>query len=160
MPAPWLSDEYLLPRRRLRIWVRGLLLVMAAVLVGVFVLAICLDPYKEGRVWLEGTHRQFGLPPCSFKEVTGWPCPSCGMTSSFALLIRGDVLHSLQANAVGTLLAGFLLVFIPWSVASAFQGRLLFIQSVEWVLIRLLVLFFVILLVRWVVVLVELQLTR
>ena len=49
------------------------------------------------------THRQLGLPPCTFKEMTGLPCPSCGMTSSFALLVRGDVMNSLRANAVGTL---------------------------------------------------------
>ena len=31
------------------------------------------------------------MPPCNFVLMTGKPCPSCGMTTSFALLVRGDI---------------------------------------------------------------------
>ena len=34
-----------------------------------------------------GTHQQLGLPPCNFVTLTGYPCPACGMTTSFALLV-------------------------------------------------------------------------
>jgi hypothetical protein len=142
-------------RPRLRFWVRLCLVLIAVVLVGVFALAIWLDPYKDGRVWLEGTHQQFGLPQCTFKDVTGLPCPSCGMTSSFALLMRADILRSLQANAVGTGLALALLITIPWCLASALRGRLLFIRSVEWVLLWFVIILTTSLLFRWLIVLAD-----
>jgi hypothetical protein len=143
---------------RLKWWVRAWLVVIALVLVGGFALAVYLNPYKDGRVWYEGTHRQLGLPTCTFKEVTGLPCPVCGMTSSFALLVRGDVVNSLRANAAGTVLALLLLTVIPWSIVSALRGRWLFFQTVEWVLVRVIVGFMLFLLVRWGLVLAELKL--
>src|SRR5262245_22992061 len=83
----------------LDVWVRAALVVMAVALVMVFAIAWRLDPYTEdGTARSMATHRQLGLPPCTFMEVTGVPCPSCGMTTSFALLIRGDVANSLRAN--------------------------------------------------------------
>ena len=139
---------------RLTWLVRGALLVMAGLLVGGFALAFWLKPYgPDGRPLRMETHRQMGLPPCTFYDYTGLPCPSCGMTTSFALLVRGDVWHSLKANAIGTLLALFCLGVIPWGLACALRGRLLGIRSLErattWVVAVLIVL----LLVRWVIVL-------
>src|SRR5947208_1542702 len=91
-------------------WVRGSLLAIAAGLALVFGIAAWLNPYDElGLPRRMGTHLQMGLPPCTFREMTGVPCPSCGMTTSFALLMHGDVVNSLRANAVGTLLALFCL---------------------------------------------------
>ena len=99
------------------------------------------------------THRQLGLPPCTFKELTGLPCPSCGMTTSFALLIRGDVGNSLRANAVGTLLAAFCLTMIPWGLATVVRGRPLFIQSMERTLTLVVVTLLTLMLLRWGIVL-------
>ncbi len=144
------------PRRRssrLRGWVRACLVLIAVGLVAVFALAFWLNPYKDGKVWLEETHRQLGMAPCTFKFLTGLPCPSCGMTSSFALLVRADLWHSVQANFVGTLLALFCLALIPWSLISACTGRLAWIRSFEFVLVRLVVGFLALLLLRWAIVL-------
>src|SRR5262249_10338372 len=135
VPPPVISNDWsemplpVVPA--LRGWVRGILVLLAVLLVAVFVIACCLNPYDEnGEPRRYETHRQLGgLPPCTFKYVTGRPCPSCGMTTSFALLMRGDVTNSLRANAVGTLLAIVCLVFIPWSLTCALIGRPLVIYA-------------------------------
>jgi hypothetical protein len=149
-------------------WVRGTLLGMVAGATVVFTIAVLLDPYQgDGSARTMETHRQMGLPPCTFKTVTlglgptqpngepdGLPCPSCGMTTSFALLMHGDVLNSLRANAVGTLLATFGLLFIPWALASVWLGRPLFLISLETALMRVVLGFLGLMIVRWVIVLV------
>ena len=130
--------------------VRFLLALIAAGLVMVFVIAIRLNPYyADGTPRSMETHRELGLPPCSFYEHTGLPCPSCGMTTSFSLLMHGDIGNSLRANAVGTGLALFCLLLIPWCVVSAWLGRPLGIWSIELSLIRVLIVFLVVLFVRW-----------
>ena len=135
-------------------WVRGTLLGIALGLTAVFTVARMLNPYDElGRARTEETHRQLGLPPCTFLEVTKLPCPSCGMTTSFALLVRGDVVHSLRANWVGTLLALAGLAFLPWSLACVVRKRSIFIVSMDKALLWFLVVFLVLLLGRWTVVL-------
>ena len=149
-PSVIVPEESDWPRRNtVPGWVRGILVMMAIVLVGVFTIAAMLNPYRGGRVWYEQTHTQLGLPGCTFKLVTNVPCPSCGMTSSFALLIRGDIWNSLQANAVGTALGLFCLLFIPWSIASALVGRLIGISNVERTMVRLVAGFVILLVVRW-----------
>jgi hypothetical protein len=137
-------------------WVRALLLFVAAGLVAVFTIAALLNPYDEnGQARRMATHttKPLNLPQCTFYTYTGLPCPSCGMTTSFSLLIHGDVLNSLRANAVGTLLASFCLLLIPWCLASAYLARPLFIVAIEPVLVRLVVGFLVLLLGRWAIVL-------
>lgn len=133
---------------------RGTLLAIAAGLLAVFGIAICLNPYRDdGTALPMETHRQLGLPPCTFKVMSGLPCPSCGMTTSFALLVRGDVWNSLKANAVGTLLAGFCLLLIPWSLACAITNRIVIIHSVERALFQFIVVFLILMLARWAIVL-------
>jgi hypothetical protein len=141
-------------RPGLRGWVRGSLMGLALALIAVFAVAGWLDPYNaDGSPRTLATHQQLGLPPCNFYFFTGLPCPSCGMTTSFALLMHGDLRNSLRANAVGTLLAGFCLLLIPWCVVSAMCRRTLFIRSMERALTLVVLLFFGLMLLRWTIVL-------
>lgn len=158
-PLPELTDEseweYDPPRvvPVLPSVVRVALIAIAVGLVGIFAIAIKLDPYRGGTVWSQGTHQQLGLPPCTFVVATGGlPCPSCGMSTSFALLIRGDLWNSIQANFVGTMLALVCLAYVPWAFYCAIRGRSLWITSMEQVLVRLIVVFMVLTLLRWLVV--------
>jgi hypothetical protein len=106
-------------------WVRIALLAIAGMLAGVFALALYLNPYRaDGSPRTMATHTTLGLPPCNFVIMTGKPCPSCGMTTSFSLLVRGDVSASLKANWVGALLAVAWAVLMIWCVASAAANRL------------------------------------
>lgn len=148
--SPDLYDEPLPARVPvMQSWVRLALIVIALGLLAVFAIAISLDPYRGGAVWTQGTHRQLGLPPCSLVVLTGLPCPSCGMTTSFALLMHGDVWNSIQANWVGTLLALAGLLYIPWAIYSAVRGRPLWVTSIEGTLCRLVTIFMSLMLLRW-----------
>ena len=57
-----------------------------------------------------GTHEQLGLERCGYLKQHGHPCPSCGMTTSFAHTVRLQLWQGLKANPAGTLLC--LLVMI------------------------------------------------
>ncbi|HVX13254.1 MAG TPA: DUF2752 domain-containing protein [Pirellulales bacterium] len=70
-----------------------------------------------------GTHRQLGLPPCTFVWLLGVRCPSCGMTTSWSHAVRGHWLAALGANTGGALLAGMAMLAGPWLLASAVRGR-------------------------------------
>ena len=129
---------------------RGALLLIAALLSLVFYTATRVQPYKsDGSAMDSGSHQTLGLPPCRFKEWTKLPCPSCGMTTSFALLVRGDVLNSMKANWVGTGLAVFCALLIPWCLVSTLRGKLLWVRRVDGVLAFLVGLFTVLMLARW-----------
>src|SRR5262245_50646880 len=120
----------------------------------VFGVAAWLNPYGPGgQPYTRGVHRQLGLPPCNFLRLTGLPCPSCSMTTNFALLAHGNVVDSLRANAVGTLLALFLIGLAPWCAASAARGRWIGIRRLEPWLLGVVIAFTGLALLRWVVIL-------
>ena len=55
----------------------------------------------------------FGHPfgqSCPFREATGLPCPSCGMTRSWVWAVRGEFWLALQFNAAGAVLFGGIVV--------------------------------------------------
>jgi hypothetical protein len=63
-----------------------------------------------------GTHTQLGLPPCMFLQVTHWPCPSCGLTTSFAWAIRFHFWNAFLANPFGILMFLGTVSLIPVSI--------------------------------------------
>ena len=93
--------------------------VWLAVLVGGFGLARALTPSPAGL----GTHQQLGLPQCTVRTLFGVPCPSCGMTTSFAHFTRGQWADSWRANAGGFLLAVLCAAQLPWVAWAAATGR-------------------------------------
>jgi len=79
---------------------------LAALAVGcgclsVLLVAAWLRPNANGA----GTHTQLGMPSCQFMRNTGLPCPSCGMTTSFAYFAHGKVLASVITQPMGAVLA-------------------------------------------------------
>ena len=83
------------------------------------VTAACLTPNPRGM----GTHRQLGLPSCTFVQWFGVRCPSCGMTTSWAHLVRVHVASAFRANAGGALLAAVAMTCGPWLLISGLRGR-------------------------------------
>jgi hypothetical protein len=70
-----------------------------------------------------GTHRQLGLPPCSFAAMTGYPCPTCGMTTAYACLVRGQLIEAVRASIFGTVLAAGTAALVILGLACAVIGR-------------------------------------
>jgi len=93
--------------------------VLALGLLALLAVAAFLKPDPRGL----GTHQQFGLPPCTFRFFLGRPCPSCGMTTSWAHLVRGQLIGALRASVGGTLLGALAVLSVPWLVVSAAWGR-------------------------------------
>jgi hypothetical protein len=151
LPPQEEAQEVLTVTPYLTWWVRAFLLVIVVLLTAVFVTAVWLNPYnQDGTARTGETHLQLGLQPCTFKTATGGlPCPSCGMTTSFSLLMHGDPLNSLKANWVGTLLALYCLVLIPWGLASVVLRRPLFILSLDRALSWSVIGFLLLMLLRW-----------
>jgi hypothetical protein len=146
-PLPLARPVY---RRRLQTWVRGILVVFAVGFLTVFGIAAWLNPYNaDGSPRTMATHTQLGMPPCTMVTMFGKPCPSCGMTTSFSLLIHGDVPNSLRANWAGTLLAAYCLALIPWTAICAVRGRYYFIRSGEALITASVVVMLVVMLGRW-----------
>jgi len=80
-----------------------------------FTIAAVVNPYDEaGRPRTHGTHRQLGLPPCTMLSTVGFPCPSCGMTTSIALVFHGDVPAACRVNWAGVLLAAVGIAVAMW----------------------------------------------
>jgi len=104
-------------RRSVRLRLRGGLLAGGAV--GLAVLAFSLTPIGGGY----GTHEQLGLPPCSFLTRTGWPCPTCGLTTSMALMAHGRVAAALRAHPFGVVLAALLVAVTAAGIAELATGR-------------------------------------
>lgn len=79
---------------------RLLALSIAGAAMAVLITAAWLRPDIAGY----GTHTQLGLQPCGFLMRTGIPCAGCGMTTSFAYLVRGRMISSFVAQPFGMIL--------------------------------------------------------
>src|SRR5882724_4097356 len=80
---------------------RLLALTLSAGCLALLITAAVLKPSPDGF----GTHQEMGLNRCEFLARTGLPCPSCGMTTSFAWFVRGNIAASLYVQPMGTILA-------------------------------------------------------
>ena len=89
------------------------------------VIASLLEPSSDGL----GTHRQLGLPACSWVAGLGLPCPSCGMTTAFSFAARGELgtaFATQPAGAVLAMLTAIVAVVAAWTAATGSRiGELL-----------------------------------
>ncbi len=99
---------------------------------GVLALAMYLEPDSRGY----GTHEGLGLLPCGMILTSGIPCPTCGMTTAFALMMNGRPVAAFVAQPAGAALclatigaffgSGWCLVAgrtprVPWERINAFR---------------------------------------
>ena len=136
------SQLDLLPRSS-----RILLIIVGGVLFGLLGVAATIEPDERGY----GTHQRLGLPPCTFQAVTGVRCPSCGMTTSWAHLVRGHLVNSLKSNAGGTLVGVIAMLLAPWAVLSGLRGRWFWRSFDDWTALIVTLAVIVVALVDWTV---------
>lgn len=63
-----------------------------------------------------------GLTFCLIKNVTGFPCPSCGITRSLLTLISGDIFLAFMINPLGLIAALALLIVPVWIMGDVFKA--------------------------------------
>ncbi len=107
--------------------VRCSLLFAAAGLMGLFAIARRLEPDPRGF----GTHTQLGLGPCAYLTTTSRLCPTCGMTTAYAWVVRGNLGRAWQANPAGCLYALLSVPLAAWFITSAALNRAAGFQSLE-----------------------------
>jgi sugar phosphate permease len=100
---------------------RALLAAVALAMFALMATARSLAPDPRGF----GTHEQLGLARCWFTATTGWPCPTCGMTTAWAHGTRGDVTAACSANLGGALLLPIAGLAAVWALVSAAVGNML-----------------------------------
>ncbi|GEM_PF-502145 len=98
---------------------RILLILVGVGIIALLLVARSLTPSPSGI----GTHQSLGFPPCGFITIFGVPCPSCGMTTSWAWLTRGNLIQSWRANPGGLALGLFVGTMGPWMLVSGLRGR-------------------------------------
>ncbi len=70
-----------------------------------------------------GTAQQLDLPPCGMLVKTGYPCPSCGMTTSVSATAHGKLLTALEAQPFGVVLFAAAVALALLGATQALTGR-------------------------------------
>ncbi|MBK9120234.1 MAG: DUF2752 domain-containing protein [Phycisphaerales bacterium] len=103
------------PPATVRLWSAGVLLVCLALL-GI---AVWLQPDARGY----GTHEQLGAARCGSFKLTGYPCPTCGMTTAYAYTVRGQLIAAFWAQPAGLLMALGTIMLALTSAGAILRGR-------------------------------------
>lgn len=91
---------------------------------------------------------------CMFRQVTGIPCPGCGLTRVADRFAHFNVVGALKANPLGTVAAAFFAVMMVWSFLHlAFKVPIpeLVLDEKEWRRVRWATLFLFVANYAWVV---------
>lgn len=95
--------------------------------VSVVVLALALVLQVRGSEEVVLPQLGVPLPPvCTMRRVTGLNCPGCGLTRSFILLARGDLVGAWHFNPAGLLFFALTVAQVPyrsWQLWRLGQGR-------------------------------------
>ena len=81
--------------------------------------AVSLKPDPSGM----GTHHQLGLNPCGFLTEIGFPCPMCGMTTSFAHYVQFQFIEGFFNQPFSSILFGLTIFVFSISFFEIIQPR-------------------------------------
>jgi hypothetical protein len=83
---------------------------------------------------LTHTHEHTAGTLCVFKNVTGIPCPSCGVTRSILCILQGDFWGGLYLNPIGLIgLIALLImpIWLVWDTIRQNNSLIIFYRKVE-----------------------------
>lgn len=69
--------------------------------------------------------------PCVFKSVTGYKCPSCGGTRSFAYMSKVSLVSAWNSNKAVTMLYIYMVLQIPYRLVLIVRGKVPFQESIS-----------------------------
>jgi hypothetical protein len=95
----------------------------------VLAIALWLTPSPAGY----GTHTQLGLGSCTMLTFTGWPCPMCGMTTTFALMAHLRPLDALKNQPFGVVLFSLTVIGAVVGLFDLVSGRGLWRRVGAWI---------------------------
>lgn len=88
-----------------------------------------LTPAEQGF----GTHLQLGLGECTMLHLTGYPCPMCGMTTTFTLFAHLRVIDAFFNQPFGIVLFSATLVAAAVGLADVLSGKGYWRKALRWV---------------------------
>ena len=91
-------------------------------------LSLWLEPASQGHA----THLQLGLHPCSFLTWTGYACPMCGATTSFALMAHLRPIAAFLNQPFASFLFLSTASVFGVSFAELVQPRLRWSRLIDW----------------------------
>ena len=83
-------------------------------ILSISVLIIAAGIYLEPDARGYGTHESIGLPACPVPQLTGFPCPTCGFTTSLAQMARGNFVAAFRSHVLGALVFLGAVLFLFW----------------------------------------------
>ncbi|MCD6377334.1 MAG: DUF2752 domain-containing protein [Planctomycetes bacterium] len=108
--------------------IRGLVVLVACIMI--LTMMAWLVPAKAGY----GTHEQMGLPPCSFLERTGYPCPTCGLTTSISAMVHGEFFLACRSHLFGVIVFFALIILSVAGAIELFIGKVVLnrLGRIDW----------------------------
>lgn len=97
------------------------------IILGVIALSLALT--TEGKLIWSG---QPLMPPCPSKAVLGIPCPSCGLTTCFILMSRGQLRQAFSAHYFGPFLYAGMIGYLLLQITFLVRGKRLNLNVPWW----------------------------
>ncbi|WP_396165309.1 DUF2752 domain-containing protein [Flavobacterium sp.] len=95
-----------------------------------FIIAACLTGFSYLFYSIHYS-KSTSLSLCMVKNVTGYPCPSCGTTRAIQLLLKNNWMASLQMNPFGILVALLMVVLPLWIVSDTITKKETFFNNYQ-----------------------------
>ena len=80
-----------------------------------------------------GTHLQLGLGECTMLHLTGYPCPMCGMTTTFTLYAHLRLVDALLNQPFGVVMFGGTVAAAALGLADLLSGKGYWRTALRWV---------------------------